>query len=392
MHQPASQPSRVAVAIPVRNEAERIGRCLRALASQRGAPPFDVVLMLNGCDDGTPELVTALAPTLPVRLHAIERRLPPGQVGAGHARRLALESAARLAPGGVLMTTDADGQVPPDWVARNLSAIAAGAEAVFGRAVIDPVEALRIPARLHEADALEGAYAAVLDEIAAVADPDPADPWPRHDEHSGASIAVTAAAFHAAGGMPAIAPGEDRAFFRSLRRIDARIRHDRAIRVTVSGRVEGRASGGMADTMRRRIVQLDEMLDDRLEPARISLRRVLLRAGLRAVWRAGEPAHPAPPRLARRLGITPARLGCCLAQPAFGAAWEAIEAASPALQRRRVPASAILDEARTARRFLALLRGPQSPASRSSRHSASRRAAIGLTVSDAHAAMNSSAA
>ncbi len=356
MPRPASQPPRVAIAIPVRNEVERIGDCLRALALQHGAPPFDVVLMLNGCDDGTLALVSALAPTLPIRLHAIERRLPAGRAGVGHARRLALAHAARLAPAGVLMTTDADGQVPPDWVALNLAAIAAGADAVAGQAVIDPVEALRIPARLQEADALECAYAAALDEIAAVADPDPADPRPRHDEHSGASIAVSTAAFRAAGGMPAIALAEDRAFFRSLRRIDACIRHDPAIRVTVSGRLEGRASGGMADTMRRRVLRLDEMLDDRLEPARISARRMLLRAGLRQIWSADNPAHPALPRLARRLGIAPARLGFCLAQPFFGAAWEAIEATSPALRRRGVPASVVLDETRTARRLLALLR------------------------------------
>jgi hypothetical protein len=47
--------------------------------------------------------------------------------------------------------------------------------------------------------------------------------------------------------------GEDRAFFDALRRVDARIRHVPGVRVVVSARIVGRAPGGMADTMRRRV-------------------------------------------------------------------------------------------------------------------------------------------
>ncbi len=360
MYPPTRQPPGVLVAIPVRNEIDRIGACLGALARQRDAPAFEVVLLLNDCDDGTPDRVAALAPMLPMRLHVIEQRLPPAQAGAGHARRLALARAAHRTPQGVLMTTDADGQVPTDWVALNLRAIAQGADAVAGKAVIDPIEALRIPARLHQDDALECDYAAVLDEIAAWADPDPADPWPRHDEHSGASMAVTAAAWRAVGGIPTVALGEDRAFFQALRRIDARIRHDPAICVTVSGRLDGRAVGGMADTMRRRMIRPDETLDARLESARAAVRKPLARARLRRAWRAGDPADPARPRLARRLGFAPDRLNDLLTTPFFGTLWETVEAESPALRAFRVPAGAVVTETRLARRLLAMLRAPVS--------------------------------
>ena len=50
-------------------------------------------------------------------------------------------------PGGM---TDADAEVPANWVEANLRAIDEGADAVCGRAVIDPVEALLIPSHLHE--------------------------------------------------------------------------------------------------------------------------------------------------------------------------------------------------------------------------------------------------
>jgi hypothetical protein len=42
-------------------------------------------------------------------------------------------AALRAGEKGILLTTDADGVVGPDWVEVNLAAIEAGAEAVVGR-------------------------------------------------------------------------------------------------------------------------------------------------------------------------------------------------------------------------------------------------------------------
>jgi hypothetical protein len=157
-----------------------------------------------------------------------------------------------------------------------------GADAIAGRIEIDPVEAVLIPSRLHEDDARECAYADLLDQIDAAINPELSDPLPRHTEHSGASIAVTLSTYRRAGGIPPLALGEDRAFFAALRRIDARIRHAPEVRVMVSGRTMGRAAGGMADTIRRRMINPDETLDDRLEPALDALRRAELRRLTRA--------------------------------------------------------------------------------------------------------------
>ena len=38
---------------------------------------------------------------------------------------------------GVILTTDADSRVSPDWIANNVAAIDAGADAVLGRIVLD---------------------------------------------------------------------------------------------------------------------------------------------------------------------------------------------------------------------------------------------------------------
>ncbi|MGH7056736.1 MAG: glycosyltransferase [Acetobacteraceae bacterium] len=333
------------VAVPARNEAERIPDCLHALASQQEVGAFEVVLLLNNCTDDTAAVVNAVLPTLPVSVHVIEHTLPRVITGAGMARRIAMERAARLAgPDGVLLTTDADGKVAPDWIARNLAALARGADAVAGQAVIDPADAARIPAHLHEDDARECGYAALLDEIDWLLDPDSCDAWPRHGEESGASIAVTVRAYRRAGGMPATPAGEDRAFFAAMRAVDGRIRHAPELRVTVSGRTDGRAAGGMAETIRRRMIAQDAFVDARLERALTHALRATLRAEFRAARSArgrpmnafdGNPdaasGHRAP---ASRIGVSPALLSRALSLPFEGGGWAMLEHASDLLRRQ----------------------------------------------------------
>jgi hypothetical protein len=219
----------IIVAIPAKDEAERIADCLFALARQTWRPE-DVLLLANNCSDKTPEIALAMAPALPYRLHVESHDFPIQHANAGHARRLAMTRAERLVrPDGILITTDADAVPAPDWIERNNKAIAAGADLVCGRTVLSPSEAALIPAHLHADDALESGMLELLDRIAATLDPDPADPLPRHSEAAGATLAVTCAAFRRAGGIPAVPSGEDRAFVRALARLDARIRHDRAV-------------------------------------------------------------------------------------------------------------------------------------------------------------------
>jgi hypothetical protein len=346
------------VAVPVKDEVERIGACLRALALQAERPPDAIVLAINNTSDGTAAAVRALLPVLPVPVTILERWLPPERASAGAARRLAMEHAAAMldSPGDALLTTDADGRVPRDWVAANLAYLAAGLDAVAGRAVLDPVEAALIPARLHDDDRAESAYAAELDALAAALDPEPWDPQPRHVEHSDASIAVSLAAYRRAGGMPASPLAEDRQFFAALRRTDARLRHAPEIEVVVSGRTVGRAEGGMADTIRRRLKAPDPYLDDALELAVIAFLRAELRACFRQAWRLGPLAQTAAlPSLANRLELPIAALHAAFAARYCLEGWSALEDASPALTRSLVPISQLHRELAEARRLRARL-------------------------------------
>jgi hypothetical protein len=353
------------IAIPAKDEAGDIEACLRALACQTGLPPGPpwlrgAVLCLNNCTDDSADVARRLADNLPFAVHVIEVELPRSQAYAGTARRMAMDRAAAFAgEDGVILTSDADSRVAPDWLSRNLAALRHGADAVAGRAEIEPQGAALIPAHLHAIDARECAYAALLDEIRSILDPDPADPWPRHDEHSGASIAVTVQAYRRAGGMPAVRLGEDRAFFEALRRIDARIRHDPSVRVVVSARLEGRAQGGMADTIRRRMTAMDPFLDERLEHVADAMRRARARAALRHALSGDAAARARLTRILRvpRLDIAPGGDG-------LGAIWTALETASPALVRRPVALTGLDRETARARRALAALRSRAIAATR----------------------------
>ena len=322
----------IVVAIPAKDEAERIRACLLALARQ-SCRPHAVLVLANNCSDGTPAIASGMAPALPYRLHMECHDFPMRHAHAGQARRMAMAlSEQRVRADGVLLTTDADAVVAPDWIERNCKAITTGADAVCGRAVLHPREAALIPGHLHADDALECRLIELLDRMADRLHPDPADPLPRHTEAPGASLAITPAAFRRIGGMPALPSGEDRAFVRALARIDARIRHDPSVVVSVSGRTIGRAPGGMADTLRRRIQRQDDFADEQVEPAVDAYRRYDFRNRVRRAWR----RQSLPPELAIDLGIAPHLLVRILAEQYFGSAWVCIEAASPFLTRRRV--------------------------------------------------------
>ena len=347
-------PAFTAVAIPARDEADRIGACIEALDAQTGAQFDAIVLLVNNTVDDTIGVACRVPLRPGTRLHIVERFFSSDQATAGYARQQAMAHAAALAgPDGVLLTTDADGQADPDWLAANLAAIAGGADAVAGWVELHPIDWGQIPARLHEDDARECAYDALCDELHARLDPDPADPLPRHTQNSGATIAVTAAAYARCGGVPPIASGEDRALIAALRRVDARVRHAQEVHVTVSGRIEGRSQGGMADTIRRRLTRPDEFIDDRLEPAAACARRARCRAAVRIAYHAAGSADPA---LAHALQLDPGVLTGLLNAPHFGMAWEDVERASPVLARKRVAVADLATETAMAEAILSVLR------------------------------------
>ena len=286
------------VAIPVKDEEERLPACLRALARQRDRsgslippPLIRVAIFANNCADQSADLARRLGRSFSLAVRVVEARLPPAIAHAGAARRAAMDMAeAWLAEGGerdgVILTTDADSQPAPNWIATNLSAFEAGADAVLGRVELDE-EGKLLPDALHQRGALEDAYEKLLTELSSLVDPLEHNPWPHHATISGASLGVTCAAYNRVGRLPRVPLGEDKALIALLSRQDARIRYCPAVNVITSGRTKGRAPGGVADTLLIRSQEPDALCDEFLETFRIAFARASWRGRLRRLHSAG---------------------------------------------------------------------------------------------------------
>lgn len=338
--------SSIVVAVPVKNEELHILSCLTSL-SQQSRRADHIILLLNNCTDQSFAICESLQ-NVDSSIELMTCELFGNRASAGEARRLVLDRAMNIAGHGIILTTDADSVPDRNWIADNIFALNSGADVVCGAIEINPVDASRLPCRLTEDDRKEKFLLRALDEISFLVDPDPSDPWPRHQQNSGASIAVKADFLRALGGAPQVATGEDRALISQLEMIDARVRHAPHIKVSVSGRIDGRAVGGMAATMKRRLGKADMFLDDALEPAIDAFRRARVRASLRAI-RDGQLSVES---VAQKILIDVSVLRRAARSPYFGAAWAQIQCESPVLHRRRVPMSALARESKRAEGLL----------------------------------------
>ncbi|MEG8022409.1 glycosyltransferase [Sphingomonas aerolata] len=237
--------------MPARDEADRLPILLDALARQDIDGPIRVSILINNTVDDSVAAVARAQAAWGERLHLAVacHDLPPERAHAGTARRLAMEAGlARIDPDrGVLISTDADTRPPSDWISAMLRAIDAGLDIVGGRIVVDDAEPLAadMDAMQVKLDRYWACVRAIEDDI----DPCRWDPAPRHGDHTGASLAILAPLYRAAGGVPAIPAGEDRALVEAAVASGGRLGHPMSVWTRVSARTIGRATGGMADHM-----------------------------------------------------------------------------------------------------------------------------------------------
>lgn len=238
---------RVAVVIPAHNEDAHLDRAL--LAVQRAADALHrhqddvdvhVTVVLDSCTDGSAGIAARYA-AADRRFHVLET----GFRNAGASREAGIRAAgigaARLRPPGKrwtpppwagrtwLANTDADSQVPHNWLIRQLEFAAAGADAVLGSVEPDP-------------DGM---------------DPELLRRWlerhPFEEDHPhiyGANFGVRASAYLAAGGFPKLASHEDRTLVQNLRSRAFTVTATDSIRVLTSGRTHARAPHGFGAYLR----------------------------------------------------------------------------------------------------------------------------------------------
>jgi glycosyltransferase involved in cell wall biosynthesis len=237
---------RVAVVIPARDEATRIGLCLLALAHQQGVPPrsYEVIVVLDGCRDRTAETVRELAQReSTLSLHAVE--LPTPQ-GVGRARRHGMDLACQrlLSLGrdtGLIASTDADSVVADDWLACQLALADSGACAIGGHIELLPEEAHTLAAHALLERERRG-----MERMRALLEQNPREALAEHHQFSGASLALTAATYQSCGGLPIRAALEDEALEHELHARGVPIHRSRSVRVRTSARTDGRAPRGLA--------------------------------------------------------------------------------------------------------------------------------------------------
>jgi glycosyltransferase involved in cell wall biosynthesis len=226
-----------AIVIPARNEAEHIESCLsavlRAVDSCRSASASYIVVVADSCSDATAAIA---ARTVGYRGEVIQCRA--GSVGK--ARRLgtqaALDHFASFAPSWIwLANTDADTLVAEDWLERQLVLAEAGFQGVAGIVQIGDV-------RYGGRDVSQALMADYL-----------VHPDGSHPHVHGANLGMRADAYVAAGGWSDAALAEDHCLWHRLKQRQIPLAASANLRVKTSGRLEGRAPGGFAATLKKKL-------------------------------------------------------------------------------------------------------------------------------------------
>jgi glycosyltransferase involved in cell wall biosynthesis len=217
----------VGVVVPARDEELLLPACLDALhvaVAVLTDVAVHVVVVLDSCVDDSAAVVAAYP-----WVHVVET--DGGNVGSARARGVAhlLEQATDTPAERIwLATTDADSQVPPEWLTGQLAFARDGWEVVVGTVAVDDWSG-------HP--------------------PDTAPRWLasyRHVEHHphvhGANLGCSAAAYLDAGGWSPLASEEDVALLAAL--AHRRVIRTATLPVVTSSRRDPRAIGGFGDTLR----------------------------------------------------------------------------------------------------------------------------------------------
>jgi glycosyltransferase involved in cell wall biosynthesis len=261
--EPPSQRLEACVTVPARDEEELLPSALRALAEQKtitGEPldheQYEVILLINNTRDRSRQVADRFQRLYPTfRLHIVEKHFDKSHSHNGYVRRLLMDEACRRleqrngAHTGIL-STDADSQVASNWISRNQEELANGAEAVGGRVVILPCDEALLDSATHATQKYDHLYRRLVAWLEDRFDPQDHDPWPRHYQHFGASLALTPRIYRFVGRLPPRRYFEDICFYQTLIQHDVRVRHSNRVRVFTSARLTGRTRFGLSSELK----------------------------------------------------------------------------------------------------------------------------------------------
>lgn len=232
----------VVVVVPARDEEASIGDTLRGVCAsvdegRHGGLVDEAVIevVAHRCRDATESRArSVIRGRTDGRVVRDEESQTVGQVRDRAARRGLRAFGDTPLDRIWLLCTDADTHVGVDWVTRILRE--ARRTAVVGVVGVAPLDSWR------GTDAGSAAYERLL--ASKMRD---GDALHQHDHVYGANLAVRADAYLDVGGFSHVAHGEDQALLDALLAGGHRVLRTRSISVTTSGRMHGRAVGGLAE-------------------------------------------------------------------------------------------------------------------------------------------------
>ncbi len=339
-HLPAPHPDLTAcVIVPAKNEAAHLESTLNALANQvdlDGRPlrpqQWEVLLLINNSSDGSLEAAERFRRAhQPLSLWIAERHFADDQAHIGHVRKLLMDCACeRLSvwpkANSLILSTDGDTQVAPDWIAQNLRTAEEGAEAIGGRILLHSADLQRLESKTRKVQLWDDRYQVLLAWLEDRLDPQPHDRWLRHRQHFGSSLGVRPNVYRKVGGLPPLRSLEDVAFYERLMRYDVKVRHSPKVRVRTSGRLQGRTAVGLAQQLSHWTIDSDEIAAPSVAFAR---KLFSIRRRLRVEWAraraGGQPKRAALRRLAADSGCRTDDLTFALSAKWFGAGFEFLD-------------------------------------------------------------------
>lgn len=127
-----SAPPLISVVVPSHNRPDAIARCLDALAAQRDAPPFEVVVVDDGSSEATTQALAEARARHPGL--ALTTLRNPTQIGANPSRNRGI-AASR---GSLIAFEDDDCEAEPQWLAELAKGFVSERVAAVTGIVLDP--------------------------------------------------------------------------------------------------------------------------------------------------------------------------------------------------------------------------------------------------------------
>jgi len=286
---------RLSVIVPAKNEELLITSTLEALRLQtddagRPIDPniYEILVLANNCTDNTYQLCLEYKnkyPNFRIAVKSID--IPQAFAHIGTVRRLLMDAACKrlldtAGHRGIIVSTDADSEVDSTWIFHILMEMDKGVDVVGGR--ILPRNTPKL-SRLHHLRDVK--YRFLTSRLESELDPCRNNPWPRHFQCYGPSLAVTCELYERAGRLPVIPFLEDEEFRKALKRVDARIRHSPKVKIFTSSRFDGRVDFGFSVQLKQwsdMTLTRQEQMVESLESVSMKIRiKVCLRQAYKAL-------------------------------------------------------------------------------------------------------------